>query len=147
VRSASGDLHVKHAASVEAMLVSGGAQLDDIGGDVRLRTVSGDAEVRQTGPGGVLEFGTTSGDLDWSGNCNNNCRIAARTTSGDVMLNMPSSSSWDLRYVTHSGDYGDGFNSQVIDKRDNGSTHVRYGKGEGCIEIQTFSGDLKVSKR
>ena len=60
---------------------------------------------------------------------------------------MPSSSSWDLRYVTHSGDFSDAFKSQVIDQRDNGSVHSRYGKGDGCIEIQTFSGDLRLGKR
>lgn len=147
VRSASGDLHVKRAASVEAMLVSGSAQLSDIGGDVRLRTVSGDADVRQSGNASVLEFGTTSGDLTWSGGCNMSCRISARTTSGDVRLAMPSSSSWELRYVTHSGDFSDDFRSQVIDHRDNGSVHARYGKGDGCIEVQTFSGDLSIAKR
>jgi hypothetical protein len=147
VRSASGDLRVNHAASVEAMLVSGSAELRDISGDVRLRTVSGDAEVRQNGNANVLEFGTTSGDLMWSGGCNANCRISARTTSGDVSLALPSSSSWELRYVTHSGDLNDGFKSQVIDQRDNGSVHARYGKGDGCIEIQTFSGDLHLGKR
>jgi hypothetical protein len=147
VRSASGDLHVKRAASVEAMLISGDVKLMDVSGDVRLRTISGDAEVRQTGSASVLEFGTTSGDLDWSGGCTSNCRISARTTSGDVTLAMPQSSSWELRYVTHSGDLRDDFKSQVIDQRDNGSVHARYSKGEGCIEIQTFSGDLHISKR
>jgi hypothetical protein len=146
VRSASGDLSVKHASGVEAMLVSGGARLEDISGDVRLRTVSGDAEVRQNG-GSVLEFGTTSGDLDWKGNCAAGCRIAARSTSGDVRLGLPASSSWDLRYVTHSGDFGDDLKAQKIDQRDNGSVHARYGKGEGCIEVQTFSGDLQINKR
>jgi DUF4097 and DUF4098 domain-containing protein YvlB len=146
VRSASGSLHIKRAASVEAMLVSGDAVLEGIAGDVRLRTVSGDAQVRQVGGVSVLEFGTTSGDLDWTGSCQAGCRIDARSTSGDVKLGLGNASSWDLRYVTHSGDFEDDLKANIVDKGDHG-VHASHGKGEGCIQIQTFSGDLHIAKR
>ena len=28
-----------------------------------------------------------------------------------------------------------------------GSVHARYGKGEGLVEVQTFSGDLHVARK
>ena len=151
LRTASGDAKVRRAANVEAQLVSGDITIENVTGEVRLRTVSGNAVVTQNGAAAKLEFGTTSGDLEWMGACNGNCRIEARTTSGDVKLLMPQSSSFDLRYLTHSGDLSDDLKMQTIENSPShsgaGSVHARYGKSEGIIEVQTFSGDLHIARR
>jgi hypothetical protein len=151
LRSASGDARVRKAANVEAQLVSGDITIENVTGEVRLRTVSGNAVVTQSGSSSKLEFGTTSGDLEWTGACNGNCRIEARTTSGDVKLQMPQSSSFDLRFLTHSGDLSDELKMQTVESapshRGAGSVHARYGKSEGIIEVQTFSGDLHIARR
>jgi hypothetical protein len=151
LRTASGDAKVRKAANVEAQLVSGDITIENVTGEVRLRTVSGNAVVTQSGSGSRLEFGTTSGDLEWTGACNGNCRIEARTTSGDVKLQMPQTSSFDLRFLTHSGDLSDDLKMQTIESSPShsgaGSVHARYGKSDGCIEVQTFSGDLHIARR
>jgi DUF4097 and DUF4098 domain-containing protein YvlB len=151
LRTASGDVHLKRVANVELMAVSGDVVVENASGEVRLRTVSGDARVTQSGAACHVEYGTTSGDLDWSGNCGPNCRIEARTTSGDVKLQMTPSSSFELRYVTHSGDVSDELGMQTLEHQESrhgaGSLHARHGKGDGCVEIQTFSGDLQIAKR
>lgn len=152
LRTASGDVHVIKAGTVEAMAVSGDVVVDGASGEVRLRTVSGDAHVTQVGgSASKLEYGTTSGDLEWKGACGGGCRIEARTMSGEVKLQMVQSSSFDLRYVTHSGDVVDDLKMQVLESesshRGSGSLHARYGKGEGLVEAQTFSGDLHVTKK
>ena len=151
LRTASGDAKVRKAANVEAQLVSGDVTIENVTGEVRLRTVSGNAIVTQSGAANKLEFGTTSGDLEWAGACNGSCRIEARTTSGDVKLQMPQSSSFDLRFLTHSGDLSDELKMQTIDnapsRQGAGSVHARYGKSEGVIEVQTFSGDLHIARR
>lgn len=151
LRTASGDAKVKRASNVEAQLVSGDITVENVTGEVRLRTVSGNAVVTQNGAASKLEFGTTSGDLEWTGACNGSCRIEARTTSGDVKLQMPQTSSFDLRYLTHSGDLSDDLKMQTIDSSPSrsgaGSVHARYGKSEGIIEVQTFSGDLHIARR
>jgi DUF4097 and DUF4098 domain-containing protein YvlB len=73
-----------------------------------------------------------------------------RSTSGDVKLQMAPSSSFEVRYDTHSGDLNDGLKMQTIQsapsKHGSGTSRSRYGKGEGCIEVQTFSGDLQLIK-
>jgi DUF4097 and DUF4098 domain-containing protein YvlB len=116
-----------------------------------VRTVSGDAQVTQNSNGAHLEYGTTSGDLDWTGACKNGCRIEARSTSGDVKLRMASDSNFDLRYVTHSGDVADDLKMQTLEQseshRGGGSLHARMGKGEGLVEVQTFSGDLHLARK
>ena len=59
--------------------------------------------------------------------------------------------SFDLRYVTHSGDASDDLKMQTLEQseshRGGGSLHARYGKGEGLVEVQTFSGDLHVARK
>jgi hypothetical protein len=150
LRTASGEVRLTRPASVEAQAVSGDVVIENASGEVRLRTVSGDARVTQNGTACKLEFGSTSGDLDWKGGCGPGCRIEARTMSGDVKL-APSTPNFDLRYVTHSGDISDDLKMQVIDnnptKHGSGSVHGRFGKGEGIVEIQTFSGDVYLSRR
>jgi hypothetical protein len=150
-RTTAGDLHVKNATAVEATLVSGDVDLEDIRGDVHLRTVSGDAKVVQTGgPASKLEFGSSHGDLHWSGACGAGCRIDARNVSGDVKLNLAPSSSFDLRFVSHGGDLADHLNAQVLESSPSvtgTNVRARVGKGEGAVTVQTFGGDLELDKR
>ena len=150
LRTASGEVKLRKVAGVEVMAVSGDVEVDNASGEVRLRTVSGDARVSQTSSA-KLEYGTTSGDLDWVGVCKAGCRIEARSTSGDIKLRMASESSFDLRYQSHSGDATDDLKMQTLEHSDgnHGSCmlHARYGKGEGLVEAQTFSGDLRVSRK
>ena len=70
--------------------------------------------------------------------------------SGDVHL-VPWGPDFELRYVTHNGDLDDDLHMQMLEnsptKHGSGSVHARVGKGQGLVEIQTFSGDLHVSRR
>ncbi len=152
LRTASGEVHLRKVAGVEVMAVSGDVVVDNASGEVRLRTVSGDAQVTQNGGGNTrLEYGTTSGDLDWTGACRAGCRIEARSMSGDLKLRMVPDASFDLRYVTHSGDVTDDLKMQTLEhgesRHGGGSLHARYGKGEGLVEAQTFSGDLHIARK
>jgi len=151
LRTASGEVKLRKVAGVEVMAVSGDVVVENASGEVRLRTVSGDAQVTQWGSS-KLEYGTTSGDLDWTGKCGAGCRIEARSTSGDIKLRMTPDSSFDLRYVSHSGDATDDLKMQTLEQNEShhgsgGSLHARYGKGEGLVEAQTFSGDLHVQRK
>ncbi|HEY2744172.1 MAG TPA: DUF4097 family beta strand repeat-containing protein [Polyangia bacterium] len=134
LRTASGEVRLRKVASVEVMAVSGDVVVDGASGEVRLRTVSGDAQIMQT-----------------SGACKSGCRIEARSTSGDIKLRMASDSSFDLRYMSHSGDVSDDLKMQTLEQNESrhggAQLHARYGKGEGLIEAQTFSGDLHVSRK
>ena len=152
LRTASGEVNLHNVGNVEVMAVSGDVVIDRAWGEVRLRTVSGDARITQEGNGAAkLEYGTTSGDLDWTGTCKSGCRIEARSTSGDVKLRMSPDSSFEVRYVSHSGDVSDDLKLQTLEQNESRhggtSLHARYGKGEGLIEAQTFSGDLRVARK
>lgn len=148
LRTASGDVQLRDVRNVEVTAISGAVQVEGVKGEVRLRTVSGDAMVTQAaGARPLLEYGTTSGDLDWTGTCGAGCRLDVRTMSGDVKLKLAASSSFELRYLTHSGDLLEGLKLQPLDPASGaGSRHARYGKAEGSIQVQTFSGDLALKK-
>ena len=143
-RSMSGDAEVGPAANVDINTVSGEVRVHDAAGAVRLHTVSGDANVTSTaGAGAMLEYESTSGDLHWAGACGPRCRITSATVSGDVSLTLdPKASSFDLRFQSHSGDISD---SLGIARSSEGAG--RYGKGEGVIEVRSFSGDLSLKKK
>jgi len=143
-RSMSGDAEIGPAANVDINTVSGEVRVRDAAGAVRLHTVSGDANVTSTaGPGAMLEYESTSGDLQWSGACGPKCRITSATVSGDVALILdPRVSSFDLRFQSHSGDMSD---SLGLSRQGDGGG--RYGKGEGVIEVRSFSGDLSLKKK
>jgi hypothetical protein len=148
VRAVSGDVYIRRARRVEVQLVSGDAKLEEVSGEVQLRTVSGDAVVTQVGgPGSKLEFGTTSGDLLWTGACAAGCRIETRSCSGDVKLMMAPNPSFDLRYVTHSGDLTDDLNMSVLESQPHGrgNVHARLGSGVGLVECESFSGDVHLT--
>ena len=77
--------------------------------------------------------------------------IGFRTTSGDVGLALAPSSSFELHFVSHSGDLDDRLGVSVLDaehgKHGAGQVRARIGKAEGLVECQTFSGDLDLRKR
>ena len=143
-RSMSGDAHVGPAGNAEIATVSGEVSIKDVTGSVRVHTVSGDAEITSTaGANAQLEFESTSGDLHWSGACGPKCRITSSTVSGDAVLSLdPKASSFDLRFQSHSGDINDGLGIQK-----SGEGQGRYGKGEGVVEVRSFSGDLSLKKK
>ena len=143
-RSMSGDAHVGLAQNVAISTVSGEVLVKEAAGAVRVHTVSGDADVTSTaGVGAQLEYESTSGDLRWTGACGPKCRITSATMSGDAALTLdPKASSFELRFQSHSGDINDGLGIQR-----SGDGQGRYGKGEGVIEIRSFSGELLLKKK
>ena len=65
---------------------------------------------------------------------------------------MAPDSSFDLRYVSRTrATSTDDLKMQTLEQSDGkhggAQLHARYGKGEGLVEAQTFSGDLRVSRK
>lgn len=152
LRSTSGEVRVRRAGDLQVTSVSGDVKLDEITGEVRLRTVSGDVNLRATSATARLEHTSVSGDLVFAGRCAAGCRIDVRTTSGDVVLALDPSSSFDLRYLSHSGDLNDQLGlargPRLAGPPGGGeSVRARGGSGDGSIDCSTFSGDLLVKRR
>jgi DUF4097 and DUF4098 domain-containing protein YvlB len=105
-------------------------------------------------PAVQLAFQSASGNLEWTGVCAKGCHLSAETVSGDIKLQPDAAkSSFELSYSSHSGDLRDELKLEVkrTPKRKHGGMggwlEAVYGKGEGVIECDAFSGDLIVRKK
>ena len=151
VRTLSGDIHIKDVGNTDVESVSGDVTLEGVKGKLRVHTVSGDAKIQSAQAVGQLAFESTSGGLKWSGACGKDCHLSAETVSGDVRWSLDPKSSFDLSFGSHSGDLEDKLDMQIRHqhqhKGSGGWSEAVYGKGEGVIECDTFSGDVTVEKR
>ena len=153
IRTLSGDVKLTGVAKTDVQSISGDVRIDDAAGPVRLHTVSGRALVSMSAPAPQLDFQSASGSLEWSGICGRDCHLSAETVSGELRLAVDPKSSFDLSYTSHSGELRDEVNLSV--KRAPGRRHgmasgwmeATYGRGEGVIEADAFSGNLIVKKR
>jgi hypothetical protein len=153
VRTMSGDVKVKGARNADLQSVSGDVNVDVTGARLRLHLVSGTAFVTTADPAVQLAFQSASGNLEWNGICAKGCHLSAETVSGEIKLQPDASkSSFQLSYASHSGDLHDELKLEVkrAPRRKHGMggwVEAVYGKGEGVIECDAFSGDVIVRKK
>jgi hypothetical protein len=153
IRTMSGDVKLSGVAKTDVQTISGDTRIEDTSGPVRLHTVSGNGTVTTSGVAPQVEFHSASGGLDWSGACGKDCHLSAETVSGDLRLTLDPKSSFELSYTSHSGELRDELNLMVkrAPRRKHGMTsgwlEATFGKGEGVIEADAFSGTLVVKRR
>ena len=156
IRTMSGDVKVKGCGAADVQSISGDVLVEGAGGPVRLQTVSGNGVVSTDGAAPQLSFSSASGNLDWSGSCGKGCRLSTETVSGDVKLKLGKSSSFGLSFVSHTGEVDRGnFEPEIEEKRglkkrhgmNRGIYEATFGRGEGVIESDAFSGGLRLEKR
>lgn len=155
IRTMSGDVKLALVSRADVQSISGDVTIEGAAGPVRLRTISGRAILAATGAAPQLDFQSASGNLDWSGACGKDCRLSAETMSGDLSLSVDPQSSFELSYSSHSGELRDEVQLAVkhAPKRKHGMfggggwLEATYGKGEGVIEADAFSGSLLLRKK
>jgi DUF4097 and DUF4098 domain-containing protein YvlB len=151
LHSLSGDISVTGAVGADLHTVSGDVRVEGQG-NMRVKTVSGDLDVRELRAASPtrIELESTSGDVRWAGACAAGCRFTAGSVSGDVVLSLDAKSSFRFTFQSHSGDLQDGLGLQVTrgaGRRHGADVEARFGKGEGSIDVRSFSGDAALSKR
>ena len=153
IRTMSGDVKLSGVGKVDLQTISGDVRIEEAAGPVRLHTVSGHAVVATSGTAPQIEFQSASGGLDWAGMCARDCHVSAETVSGDLHLNVDPRSSFELSYTSHSGELRDEANLSVkrSPRRKHGMSsgwlEATFGKGEGVIEADAFSGSLVVKRK
>jgi len=148
VNSVSGAIEqAGHAARVELQTVSGEILAPALGQEAELQTISGRIQVAG-GPWRKLSASTVSGNLQLSGGLAADGRIRIDSMSGDVQLQLPADTSASLHASSFSGDLRSDFGSVKQPGRGPGSSlEAQIGSGAGKIDIETFSGDLRVRRR
>jgi len=152
IQTMSGDIKVSGIRKANVETISGDVTVD-ASGPIRVHTVSGNAVASTADPGVRLEFESASGNLDWTGACGKGCHVSTETVSGQIAMAVDPRSSFELSYSSHSGDFRNDLNVDVkhAPKKKNGGVggwlEAVYGKGEGVIECDAFSGDLQIRKK
>ncbi len=116
--------------------------LNTINGDVRIAGWSGErAHIRSLG-----------GDLDLQTSLTKGSRYEIESHSGDILLSLPDQPGFELEANTFGGririDFPIKSEGPVRDS-DRGPRSLRgtYGDGSSSLRVQTFSGDLTVTRR
>jgi len=155
VKSVSGDISLTNAgadAQLSVSTVNGDLQgqtlsarsldLNTVNGDIRIGGWSGDrAHIR-----------TLDGDLDLQTSLIKGGRYEIESHSGDVQVSLPEQPGFELETHTFSGRIRIDFpirSEGPIRDNDRGPRSVRgsYGDGSAILRVQTFSGDLTITRR
>jgi len=152
-RSVSGDLRLTTTPATKRLevnavsgevTVTGGA-----GGRVEIRTVSGDARLT-LGTVSDARFKSVSGDLGMRLALAPDGRFAAESVSGSVGIDFASSPSARFQLRSFSGDIGvcpavqPAAGAASADRSGQRSREFRNGDGDGRVEVQTMSGDIRL---
>jgi hypothetical protein len=147
VESVSGGIELAgHAERADLQTVSGDILAPVLGSDVRLQTISGRIQA-SGGPWHKLTLSTVSGDVQLAGGVTDNGSIGIDSMSGDVQLQLPADTVGTIHATSFSGDLRSDFGTEQRAEHGPGShLDTRIGDGEGRINVETFSGDLRIRK-
>ena len=148
VDSVSGGIELAgHAGQADLQTVSGDILAPVLGSEVKLQTISGRIQA-DGGPWKKLTLSTVSGNVQLTGALATDGNIGIDSMSGDVQLQLPASTSGNLHASSFSGNLRSDFGTPKEPEHGPGSSlDVHLGDGRGKINVETFSGDLRVRKQ
>jgi DUF4097 and DUF4098 domain-containing protein YvlB len=148
VESVSGGIELAgHAEHADLQTVSGDILAPILGSQVKLQTISGRIQA-DGGPWQKLTLSTVSGNVQLAGKLAANGNLSIDSLSGNVQLQLPADTSGALHASSFSGDLRSDFGTAEKPEHGPGSTLTAHlGSGGGTINVETFSGDLRIRKQ
>lgn len=171
LRTDDGNISVQRVGSsgggfVEATAGSGNVDLSNINGDVRIlaissgitvRCVKGDVAARVSSGyiavsniDGDVELNVSSGSASFTGPIHAECRYRLKTLSGNISMDIPDTVGFTAVLSAYSGQLENDFqfsnDSQTPPSRTNRRVVGKYGDGSGRIELDSFSGRVRLRK-
>ncbi|HEX7732173.1 MAG TPA: DUF4097 family beta strand repeat-containing protein [Rhodanobacter sp.] len=145
VDSVSGNIELAgHAARADLQTVSGDILAPVLGGQAKLQTISGRIQAGG-GPWRQFTLSTVSGDVQLAGGLAPDGKLGIDSMSGNVQLQLPAGTSATVHASSFSGDLRSDFGTAQKSEHGPGSKlDARIGNGSGSIDVQTFSGDLRI---
>lgn len=148
VDSVSGNIELAgQATKAELQTVSGDILAPALGSKSELQTISG--RIRAGGgPWQKLTLSTVSGDIQLNGGVASDGKLDIDSMSGNVDLQLAGDTSAKLHASSFSGDLHSDFGTPKEAEHGPGSSlQTQLGAGQGQINIETFSGDLRVRRK
>lgn len=146
IRTQSGQAVVDglRAAQIQIETVSGDADIRTLAGTVTVKTVSGDVKAASVESPAVSLL-TVSGDAQWAFAGPFSGSFAGTTVSGDLTLDLTSSSDARIEMNTTNGALSMGIPVADMIVNDKHATG-KLGEGIGSVRLQSVSGDLKINE-
>jgi DUF4097 and DUF4098 domain-containing protein YvlB len=135
------------AAHAHLQTVSGDIDASNLGGRIKLETVSGEiilngSQVQD------LETGTVSGDARLQLVPAAHAHLSLESMSGDIRLQLPAVLSAQVQAKTFSGNISSDYGKVQNKEHGSGSSlDARVGDGDTQINAQSFSGDIELHKQ
>jgi DUF4097 and DUF4098 domain-containing protein YvlB len=148
-KSVSGDISVTQGqVDVEAKSVSGDVTLSDLSGRLSAGSVSGNIRLQRTRSSRVV-LETTSGDVEMDAELEKGGNYRINSHSGYIGLRLSRSASFEISARTFSGQLDTDLPLTMTTPEETGRRHGRtlrgkYGNGEAIIDVETFSGDVRL---
>ncbi len=148
IDSVSGGIELGgYAEQADLQTVSGDILAPTLGSVAKLQTISGHIQANG-GPWRKFSLSTVSGDVQLAGALAPGGTLAIDSMSGDVQLRLPPATSAALHANSFSGDLRSDFGTpRQADHGSGSSLDARLGDGQGRINIETFSGDLRIRRQ
>ena len=136
-----------HAERADLQSVSGDILAPALGSEAKLQTISGRVQAAG-GPWRKLTLSSVSGDVQLTGKPAIDGHLGIDSMSGDVQLQLPADTSGAIHASSFSGDLRSDFGSPQKSAHGPGVTlDTRLGNGRGRIDIETFSGDVRIRRQ
>lgn len=123
--------------------VSEDVEVSDVVGDVVAETVSGDVTLTRI-DGKRVEAQTVSGDVRFDGTLRPDGTYSLLTHSGDVVVGIPENANALIQTAVANGDVSASFALPASERSSRRRQEFRIGGGGASIEIETFSGDIRL---
>ncbi|MGH8052058.1 MAG: DUF4097 family beta strand repeat-containing protein [Arenimonas sp.] len=149
VESVSGNVSLKLTSSnVTVNTVSGDIKmLGHLNGRLEVETVSGNVEL-DTPVLNQLHFNSVSGDGRFNTSLAGDGRVEMDSVSGSLSLILPKTSSAQFQIESFSGDISSAIGKVVKEEFGPGqSLNARLGVGDGHVNLNTMSGDIRLETR
>lgn len=143
INTASGDIEVKDCSGNLVFQSVSGDVCITLNGDIQGQTVSGDIDL-SAGKSKVIKIHSTSGDIQFNGQINNDSNSNIATVSGDVSVELEDGSSAMLEAGTVSGDIECDLELAEL-RKSSRSFSGKLGTGQGNLVVKTVSGDIEIN--
>jgi DUF4097 and DUF4098 domain-containing protein YvlB len=128
---------------VEAHAMSDDIEITDVAGEVSVQAVSGNIRLTRV-TGRRIEASTVSGDVTLDTPLRNDGTYTLATHSGDVRVVIPEQTNALIRASAASGSVRATFPLPAEDRTARRWRTFRLGSGSATIELETFSGDIRL---
>ncbi|HEY1351206.1 MAG TPA: DUF4097 family beta strand repeat-containing protein [Ktedonobacteraceae bacterium] len=135
--TSSGDVNLTdERGPLKARTTSGNISAAGLNGTVDLSTTSGNITLAQAQLGGVDQLHTSSGDISFSGALDARGSYRMETSSGNITLQLPAASSFQLNASSNSGELHNEFATDMVG-----------GTPQAHLGLQTSSGNIDIHRQ